>query len=377
MKWKSLCNITSVFHGVWEFITNPTPEMEASMVDPWRFCPNTKQSIFDNENIPLQDLTYQIQNYSCYHHPYRYATYVPRDCHLSPARNSLRKIDYVAHHSYDLLTHNPENSHPSQIASTNIHRLLSFSIHDGHPPSEEDRGSGGIVSHHHMHSGPRNQVGHSHQVLHQLRRNRIYYVGDSLSAQLYIAGRCLFEELGFEKDFNLTLIPDLFLRPDIPCDDKCINNPELYSHHKEWHNPCSACPDGKKINFDYKKSKGYWYNRITNDAMAVVIGTGAWYNGNKGILNSDILYEETMKMITPMIYDLIHNRNISVFWLGLPPNGNDTVNPFYEWSRYRNKDNIARKHLEPLGAIILDNMLLVDQRKRSDIHLNPDDFHWW
>jgi hypothetical protein len=194
---------------------------------------------------------------------------------------------------------------------------------------------------------------------------------------MYVAGKCIIEELGFERDFNLTWIAELFLRNDIPCQDICLDNPALYSRHKEFHNPCGGCPDGKRFKFDHTKLKGYWYNRITPDTMAVVIGTGAWYNGHKGILNSDEVYEETMTIISPMIQDLIHNRNISVFWLGLPPNGNDTVNIFYEWSRYRNKDKLARKHLEPLGVVFLDNMPLVDQRKKADPNLNPDDFHWW
>lgn len=382
MKWKSLCNITAVFQGVWEFISNPTTEMAASMADPWKYCPNTKQNIIDNRNVPMQDLTYQMQNYSCYNRSYRYAQYIPDGCHLNPIRSSLRKIDYVAHHSYDVLTNTLETKGEDYYnkMSGGASRMLSMSLQEGHPISEEEttRESSTHISHHHMHSGPHHSHRiHGHEQLNQLRRNHIYYVGDSLTAQMYVAGKCIIEELGFERDFNLTWIAELFLRNDIPCQDICLDNPALYSRHKEFHNPCGGCPDGKRFKFDHTKLKGYWYNRITPDTMAVVIGTGAWYNGHKGILNSDEVYEETMTIISPMIQDLIHNRNISVFWLGLPPNGNDTVNIFYEWSRYRNKDKLARKHLEPLGVVFLDNMPLVDQRKKADPNLNPDDFHWW
>lgn len=375
MKWRNLCNITAVFQGVWEFISNPTPEMEASMLDPWKYCPQTKQLILNSKHVPFQDLTYQLYNYSCFNRPYRYAHYVHQDCYFNPSKTSLRKIDSAAHQSYDLSTHlhpgiEAESSPPSHSlvqsssVSTTAPRWLSVSsVHEGH-----------ALEHQHL---PQSQQHHHQKQQHQLRRNHIYYVGDSLSAQMYIAGQCMMEELGYNKEFNLTWIPELFLRHDIPCQDQCINNPSLYSKHKELHNPCSGCPEGKRITFDYMKIPGYWYNRITNDTMAMVIGSGAWYNGHKGIINSDIVYEETMKMIAPMIQDLIQNRNIPVFWLGLPPNGNDTVNIFYEWSRYRNKDNLARKHLEPLGVIFLDNMLLANQRKRADPHLNPDDFHWW
>ena len=172
---------------------------------------------------------------------------------------------------------------------------------------------------------------------------------------MYIAGKCLIEELGFDKYFDLELLyPEFFLRRDLPCADECINHPELFTVHKQF--TCSACPDGKRVEFDFSNIDNYWYNLIANDTLAVLIGTGSWYNLYKGVSNSNEEYEETMKIISPMIYNLIHHRNILVFWLGLPPNANETIKEEFEWSRYRSKDEIAKKYLEPLGIIFLDNM---------------------
>lgn len=95
-------------------------------------------------------------------------------------------------------------------------------------------------------------------------------------------------------------------------------------------------------------------NRIKDDALAVLIGSGSWFNFHKGIGNSDLV----MKLISPILYDLIHRRNISVFWLGLPPNGNSTVNPSFEWSKYRTKDEIAKKYLKPLGVVFIDKYVV-------------------
>ena len=361
MKWRHLCNITAILQGVWQFIEKPSREMVETMIDPWKYCPKTKQQVLESRSSSKNwnDLSYQVERYSCYNHTYQYAVFVPHRCDLSSVKESLetiKKRDF--HHNMAQQYSSPPHQNQHHILSPQSRMLvennMKFSSSDNHR---------GLID----------EAFHLH-----VPRHRIVYIGDSLSAQMYIAGKCLIEELGFEKYFNLTLVyPKNFLRPGLPCADECINHPELFTVHKQF--TCSACPNGKRVELNVTAIYNSWYTRIANDTLAVLIGAGSWYNWYKGVANSDAEYEETMKIISPMIYNLIYHRNILVFWLGLPPNGNETVMGDFEWSRYRSKDEIAKTYLEPLGIIFLDNVALVGERKRSDINLNPgkNDIHWW
>lgn len=363
MKWRHLCNITAILQGVWQFIEKPSREMVETMIDPWKYCPKTKQHVLErhrsnnlNDLSYLSDLGYQVEKYSCYNHSYQYAVFVPHRCDLSSVKESLETIKKRDFHQNQHRLHHILSPHSRALVENSI----QFSNNHN-----------GNISNNHR--GLIDEAFHPH-----VPRHRIVYIGDSLSAQMYIAGKCLIEELGFEQYFNLTLVyPKNFLRPGLPCADECINHPELFTVHKQF--TCSACPNGKRVELNVTTLYNNWYTRIANDTLAVLIGAGSWYNWYKGVVNSDAEYEETMKIISPMIYNLIHHRNILVFWLGLPPNENETVMGDFEWSRYRSKDEIAKKYLEPLGIIFLDNVALVGERKRSDTNLNPgkNDIHWW
>lgn len=173
---------------------------------------------------------YQIKEYSCYNHTFHYAIYVPHECHLRPAKDSLHNINQLANFDNNNLVEETPQGHESQRLQVEKHKQDGEDLARFHQRSF-------------VHSG-----NVSHQAFKILARSTIYYIGDSLSAQMYIAGKCMLEEIGLDRNFNMSLIyPEPYLRMDVPCEEECLNHPEVFSNYKGWHNPCQACPDGKRI----------------------------------------------------------------------------------------------------------------------------------
>ncbi len=378
MKWKEFCNITALAFGAWQTITSPSVEQVQSMNNAWQFCPNTHQRIlatnrYKDSNLELEKISDHLEKYSCMNRTYSYMKYVPHDCQLRTTKNSLHKIDYVIYHTVDeegSETGDHSRHHSSHTSPLHIHYPHSSNKSPGHNHRQ-------LLAQYDQSISSSTIKPQVEKVIPLSRQNRFVYIGDSLSAQTFIAGTCLIEQFGYQQDIQTTYIPELWLRPDIPCDPSCIDNPALYSKHNEMFNVCGGCYKGKYRPFEvYSHHPRFWYERIPNDTLAVVMGNGAWYNGYKGVIDSNKVYEETMVLIKPFLEKLINNRNVSVFWVSLPPTANDGKAE-YEWMHFRLKDSIVKKHLVPIGVNFIDEMELLNERKLKDPNINPDGFHWW
>lgn len=146
----------------------------------------------------------------------------------------------------------------------------------------------------------------------------ITYIGDSLMGQIVFAAKCMQEHLATPR-FNINVIWDIFLRNDIPCDDRCITDAK-FLHQPGFFHPCWGCRDGKRANFsEFLNSPLAWYNRIPNDTNYVVLSTGAWYNSFRSFMNSTATFIETIQAIAPLLHNLKEQRGITTYWLGLPP----------------------------------------------------------
>ena len=156
------------------------------------------------------------------------------------------------------------------------------------------------------------------------RKRQIYFVGDSLMSQLYIAFLCNSEIYGYFDKISTTLIFDTFLRPDIPCDPRCLSDKHFLEqeHKKGIHQMCWSCADGvfNEFNESFATMKKFWPGRVRSDGTNLVIGTGAWYNSYRKFIQPDYYYNETLDRIIPILEDIIQTSNIStVHWLDLPP----------------------------------------------------------
>jgi hypothetical protein len=205
------------------------------------------------------------------------------------------------------------------------------------------------------------------------------FIGDSLVSQTFMTASCFQEMFSFH-GLHLDKIFESFLRNDIPCLPECLSNVTFREFNRNlWYSPCSACADGIRGNFtEYLNSPDAWMNRIPEDTLAIVMGSGPWYSDWKGIHHSNLVFEETMKMISPTITKLIHKRKIIVIWQGLPPMKFDGYVPIsnYDWNHYPAKDSLARKILEPLGVHFLNVSNLIYERKFHDRNISSDGLHW-
>jgi hypothetical protein len=85
----------------------------------------------------------------------------------------------------------------------------------------------------------------SFQILIQ-RKLKLYFVGDSLMGQVYAAFLCASERYGIYNQISNEYLPELFLRPDIPCDLRCRLNATFLAEEnlKGFHQRCYGCPEG-------------------------------------------------------------------------------------------------------------------------------------
>lgn len=211
----------------------------------------------------------------------------------------------------------------------------------------------------------------------------IAYVGDSLSAQLYLSALCTSEHYTRPTFPLLSFYHDLFLRSDVPCDAQCSNSTyaQLQSGLKD---PCWNCKDGIKKNNDiYMRNESLWHHQVvTKGVSALVVGSGAWYNMYQGLMDSATEYNATMYIMGPLFQRLKQDHGIEVFWLGLPPHNVDvnTMNVTdygYEWAHFEEKNAIAKHALKAFGVTFIDTHELLHRRKRIDPRISPDGLHWW
>lgn len=219
----------------------------------------------------------------------------------------------------------------------------------------------------------------------QAHGTKITYVGDSLSMQPYISLRCASEWFHVPKYQDISFQVDVFLRGDIPCDPRCLTDPAFRNNNTihPLRHPCFACRDkDPRIFVNYASSPEEWHHKLPNATTALIIGSGAWYNSFKGIINSTVTYTETLSVLGPILQDLKRTRNIETFWQGLPPHNMNlsTANSSmwgYEWIYYPEKDALAKSILEPYGVVFIDTDKLTKERKARDPLVAADGLHWW
>jgi hypothetical protein len=84
----------------------------------------------------------------------------------------------------------------------------------------------------------------------------------------------------------------------------------------------------------------------------------------------------------------LRERNIEVFWVGLPPStpstpsslreGSETLGgDLYDWRLFRDKDSMAERLLTPHGVTFIDVAVLTAARKAVDPSVSADGLHWW
>lgn len=177
---------------------------------------------------------------------------------------------------------------------------------------------------------------------------------------------------------------DIFLRGDIPCDPRCLTDPAFRQQEMiGLRHPCFACLEKDPRDFsNYASNPEEWHHRLPTDTTAIIIGSGAWYNLYKGIMNSTFTYAETLHALGPVFLHLQKTRGIDTFWHGLPPHNinisvQNSSDYGYEWIFFTEKDYIAKTILEPYGVTFLDTDRLTKARKARDPWVAADGLHWW
>jgi hypothetical protein len=211
----------------------------------------------------------------------------------------------------------------------------------------------------------------------------VAYAGDSLPAQLYTNAMCSAETHGFSMASHTHFLHDIFLRNDIPCDDRCLTN-TTFLEQKAFKHPCWGCRNGTRYDYHaYLQDPKTWHNRAAAmNVSALVVGNGAWYNSFQGIINSTSTYIETLQTTGPILKNLHEQYGMHIFWLGLvPPNVDVTkmneTDYGYEWIHFEEKDALAKSILEPYGVTFIDTNMLLKTRKKLDPWVSADGMHWW
>jgi hypothetical protein len=168
-------------------------------------------------------------------------------------------------------------------------------------------------------------------------------------------------------------------------------NQFLDFYNQSFFNPCWACRDGVRKPFStFLQRNDSWVYNISGTTKHLVMGTGAWYNVFKGVMNSTLSYMETLNMIGPFIGSRFSKKDKMVFWLDLPPvvfnrsddNSNGDGNrskskESFEWLQYVDKNEMAQRILKPFGFNYLDTSAATRSRKARDANVTVDGVHWW
>lgn len=317
------CNLTTLSLGLWHMMGSMN-----SVYDAYGGCPTTLKLVNSDNLFQNYSIKDHIAKYSCSNATLRHATFhPPHHCEFLHFRQSFKQISALQEHQASL--------EPAKV------------------PVEPKR--------------------------------RIVFVGDSLMAQTYVATMCSHEQHKYHSEFTFTFLLDVFLRGDIPCHPTCLNNASMYmSTINKLNNPCGACRDGKlSILADYKEWVKRLENRIPNDTLAIVIGVGSWFNNFQGVINSTVEFTTSLHLIKPFLLHLIHDRQIHVFWQGLPPLEPNSSVIFqglqftYEWFGYEEKDDIAKSIFASTPIHFLDVNKLTRKRKEVDKSIAADHVHWW
>lgn len=222
--------------------------------------------------------------------------------------------------------------------------------------------------------------------LHQLSytKSKLYFVGDSLMGQLYIAFLCNSEMYGYFDKISSTYILETFLRPDIPCDPRCLSDKHFLAEEnaKGIHQMCFACHEGifHELNNSFTKIQQFWPAQVRLDGTHLIIGTGSWYNGYRKLFQPDYYYNETLSILVPVLNDLTINSNVkSIHWLDLPPM-RPIPPPYVDlfgWNNFLVYNKYAELKFKNTNITYLDTANATKQRKFHDLNITDEFQHHW
>lgn len=229
----------------------------------------------------------------------------------------------------------------------------------------------------------------------------ILVVGDSLSFAIYQTLLCEAEDAKFPAVVNF--VQDGQLRPE--CVPLLTPNWSVFSRtilgFAHLHStPCHpSCPNASFRNADvfhtkfscsgcnvtnswapkaYDPHDLQWIHRSRN-AMAVIIGTGAWYSPY--YLREDPVavarqYTDTVTMAAKLLGKLSSKK--PVIWMGLPPFVPPERDRRHGWSMFAQYDDVARSALQQHApAVVFVNVsLYAASRKIADTNVSSDGLHW-
>jgi hypothetical protein len=207
-------------------------------------------------------------------------------------------------------------------------------------------------------------------------KNKILYVGDSLTKQMYDSLLCTLESEGYNKDPRGRYVDDLF-----------------------WTSFLAPITEGYRIQTDENISSthlglDWWRNAIDGNFTHVVLNTGAWwyfarfdiYNGKKwSAMRSD---QEALAMFRAhwdeqghlmKLLSLLRSHNIEIIWREIAPTGmcpitNHALSYIFIFPEM---NRIAAKAMETIGGHVIpgvwDHSAPLFKQHRS---VTQDQLHW-
>ena len=220
-----------------------------------------------------------------------------------------------------------------------------------------------------------------HQSLRELQGKHLTLLGDSLMGQIYISLSCLAEQLGFHNKIKINYIHDLFLRPDVPCDPRCITNSTFCNEQRNSgiFNACFQCPYGiyREFNNSYEFKSNYWPTKVRlSNTTSLILGIGAWYNNFHQIMSPIETYSNTLQR-NVLILNNLTKLGIKIYWIDTPPMPSCNILCLgYGWSIFNEYNNIAREIFNSTQIIYLNTSQVTGKRKFYDRNITPDYLHW-
>eukprot|EP01038_Epipyxis_sp_PR26KG_P007839 gene7839-10646_t len=204
----------------------------------------------------------------------------------------------------------------------------------------------------------------------------ILFIGDSLTLQLFSSLLCSLYHFDFLSLLDVRFVYDTFLRENLPCTMGCEMKSVQVKSGVTIKDLCRGCnrPSFTDLNTTI------WKN-IPEGTISIVIQDGAWYSQENGIDDSNFEFLKTMRLIAPFLQQIIKERRIEIFWVGLPPvkmHLEDSIfaHKRYDWQHYEEKSNIAKTELEKVGVQFIDQKILTQERKTIDHQISHDGLHW-
>lgn len=293
----------------------------------WKTCPQTYQFVASDHSP--KGIAHHIPKYSCFNRTYMVSKYESPGCYFNEFQESIKQIEST------LLEH----------ARSSKTALLTWK----------------------RKANP------------DLSTKRIFYIGDSLTVQLFIAARCALETYKMTRIIEPHHIVDPFLRNDLPCNDRCATDKDYFNRSRN--EACDGCGDnGERKDYmkDYVNNPSSWMRNIPHNTLALVIGTGTWYNHMKTLMDHEVLFQDTIEKTVLQLARIRKERpKLSIFWLGLPPIITSDLFDKYDWKRFADKDRYAEARMTAIGVHFVNVTRLTMGRKNHDYNACADGLHWW